>query len=334
MDSSLVLPTLLEQRSIDSPDRIFLTDAVTGETRTHAEFVAAINLWAGALNATGVQSGDAVLVMMPTSNAAMAAWIGIARLRAMEVPVNSQYHGQMLSYIMSDSTASLMIAHSDYLDQILEVLPDVPAITTVVVVGNDADLPSRDGVSIVGSGDFLARSIDISTEPRPVGHDIAAIVYTSGTTGPSKGVLMPWAQLYETALWMGPKDELTSDDVAYLPYPFYHITIKAPVYLMALVGGSVVAKEKISISNYWDEIERHGVTYTILLAVMINMLSNDEPKPTDADNSLRLVGVVPRPANIGDFERRFGVQSGTIFNMTETSVPFCDHSASPQDPPS
>lgn len=335
MKASLVLPTLLEQHAVDYPERLFLTDATTGTQSTYRQFVDDFHRWAGALRTAEVRAGDSVLVMMPTCNSALAAWLGIARLRAVEVPVNTQYHGQMLSYIIDDSEASVMVLHVDYLDQVTSILGSASRLRTLVVVdAEDSDLPTHSEVEIVAASQFLSVAEDISEEPRPEGHDIAAIVYTSGTTGASKGVIMPWAQVHATALHALPMDQLSAEDIAYLPFPFHHVVLKAPVYAIALLTGQVVVRDKFSLSNYWKDIDRHSATYTFLLSVMLNMVMNSEPQAADKDNTLRLVGVVPRPSNIREFEDRFGVQSGTFFNMTETSVPFVDHGALPRDPSS
>jgi crotonobetaine/carnitine-CoA ligase len=324
MDEALVLPRLIDRLADQAPDRPFIVEPDPGRTTTRAEFRELVYRSAGGFRALGVKHGDRVLLMLPTSLAAIASWVGVARLVAIEVPVNMQYRGEMLQYIINDSAAQVMVVAADCLPQVLQVADRCPGLKTMVVIGGD-ESPTHPRLAFVAYADFLAAAGDVSDLRYPAPHDVGAIVYTSGTTGPSKGVLMPWAQMYETAMWLGPSSALGPEDVLYLPYPFYHVTVKCPVYLTAIVGGCVVVRDKISTGSYWDDIRTYGVTFTILLGVMLNMLMQAPEREDDADNPLRLVGVVPRTSAIADFEKRFGVRTGTIFNMTETSVPLVDY---------
>lgn len=333
MEDALVLPRLIDRLADEAPDRPFLTEAESGRRVTRDEFRDLVNASAAGFRKLRVGRGDRVLLMLPTGLAAIAGWVGIARLTAIEVPVNPQYQGDMLRYIINDADAKVMVVTHECLPQLLDVLDECPALQTVVVVG-DVALPTHSRVEFIPYERFLVSGGDVADLPYPRAHDIGAIVYTSGTTGPSKGVLMPWAQMYETAIWLGPSSEMGPDDVLFLPYPFYHVTIKGPVYLTAVLGASVVVRDKISVGSYWDDIRSHGVTFTILLGVMVNMLMQAPQRADDADNPLRRVGVVPRTRNIADFEKRFGVRAGTIFNMTETSVPLVDYDGKTRNPES
>jgi crotonobetaine/carnitine-CoA ligase len=335
VDPELVLSRLVETRASEDPDRTFLIEAATGLSLSRAEFAAGVRSWAGSFRSLGVSSGETVLVMLETSAAAVCAWLGAARLKAIAVPVNTQYRGDMLRYIVNDADARVMVVSAQFVPVVAEVSASCPALKVLVVVEDgSSDAVSAAGPRSIGSADFLAAAASVGDLPMPAPHDIATVVYTSGTTGASKGVMMPWAQMYATAFWEGPTTELGSDDVIYLPFPFYHVTVSAPIYQMVLVGGAVVIRDRISVTSYWDEIRAYGITYTNLLGVMVSMLMSQESRPEDSDNPLRIAGVVPRTADIAEFETRFGVRTTTIFNMTEASVPFIDHDGQATDPTS
>ena len=106
--------------------------------------------------------------------------------------------------------------------------------------------------------------------------DIATVMYTSGTTGPSKGVLMPWAQLHATASASIFTGDFGPDDAYYLPFPLFHISGKGPIYTFALVGGRVVMRPSFNTGAFWDDIRRYRCTTTLLLGAMANFIGRQD----------------------------------------------------------
>ena len=227
----LVLPHLLAARAQEHPDRTFLQE-VDGRSVTYAEMHSAALTWADAYRRLGVRPGDRVAVMLPTDIDAVSAWLGLSWLRAVEVPVNTAYVGRMLRYLLEHSGSKLLVTVGEYVDRLREVADGLAHLETVVVIddnaatdpnhtpigrdddaaaeGNNAatddhtttdpndvrtDLPFR----VVGRREFLAGASPADDLDGPGPADIATVMYTSGTTGPSKGVLMPWAHLHATA---------------------------------------------------------------------------------------------------------------------------------------
>jgi crotonobetaine/carnitine-CoA ligase len=332
MDDGEVMLELLRRRAAEAPGRTFLQEP-DGPSATHAELLERVMRWAGAFQRADVAAGDTVLVMVPTSVSAIASWLGIAALRAIEVPVNTQYHGEILKYIINDSRARIMVLHRDYAEQAAEALGACPALELIVLCGTGSGADPQLPVPTVDADAFLAGPSATGLAPaRP--HDLTAIIYTSGTTGRSKGVMVPWAQLYETAQWATPYRELGPEDVAFLPFPFYHVTVKAVVYCMMLAGGQAVIREKFSSKDYWEVVERYGCTFGQVLGGMARMLMLQPPSPNDAATPMRLMGMVPVLPDLREYEQRFGVRVGTLFNMTELSVPIAKETWSIDDPKS
>jgi len=309
---------LVERRASEHPTRPFLQE-VEGVGVTYAGADAEARRWAAAYRALGVGPGDHVVSLLPTGVASVVSWLGLGWLRAVEVAANTEYRGVMLEYVLRDSGARLAVVAQRYLDR-LATSEAVAGLDAVVVP--DADGPFAPlACPVIGAGSFFAAGVDapfdVTTRPEP--WDTACIIYTSGTTGPSKGVLVPWGQLHASS----PLEWSTgaAEECQYVPYPMYHVAGKAPVYLMARLGGRVVLRNGFRGPAFWDDIRRHGCTVTILAGTMQGFLLQQDERSDDGDNPLRVAIMAPVIAEFERFARRFGVEIRTGFNMTEISLP-------------
>lgn len=315
----LVLPHLLAGRAAECPDRTFLQE-VDGRSISYTGLHSDTLRWADAYRRLGIASGDRVAVMLPTSIDAVSAWLGLAWLRAWEVPVNTAYVGRMLHYLLEHSQSKVLVTAAAYLERLGCVAGELTNLQTVVVCDRHdvrIDLPFR----VVGRHEFLADAAPATDLAGPGPADIATVMYTSGTTGPSKGVLVPWAQLHATASASIFTGDFGTDDAYYMPFPLFHISGKGPVYTFALVGGRVVMRPSFNTSAFWDDIRRYRCTTTLLLGAMANFINRQPRRPDDAEAPLHTVVMVPLIPDLEDFKARFGVRVSTAFNMTEISVP-------------
>jgi crotonobetaine/carnitine-CoA ligase len=316
LPSDTVLPVLIARQAAERPDAPYVVDAETGDTWTYRQADADADRWAAALQHAGISEGDTALVMLPPCTEAVAVWIGLARLRALEVPLNTDYVGRLLRYVIDDSQARIMIAHFDHLSAIEEVRPE--RLHTVVVVGAD-ELPES-SLPLISAQEFLGRAdAEPANVPPPTGRDIASIIYTSGTTGPSKGVMVTWRQAELTATAIMPSEMFGADDAFYSPFPMFHMSSKGPLYAVALLGARVVMRRRFKTDAFWDDVRAFGVSTTILLGAMANFLYQQPEKSDDADTPLRDALLLPLVPDLERFKKRFGLQVRTTFNMTETA---------------
>jgi crotonobetaine/carnitine-CoA ligase len=319
LDRDLVLPHLIARRAKEDAHRPFVQH-VDGASLTFAELHEAALSWAGVLQAEGVTAGDRVVVMLPPCFDAITAWLGTAWLRAIEVPLHTAYRGRMLEYTITNSQAKVAILHREFLPRIAEVFDQLPSDLRVVVVGGEGQNagPTAGGRPV----EDLRRS---APAPRdllgPERHDISSILYTSGTTGPSKGVMVPWAQAHATATGCIPLEPLGEDDAWYSPYPLFHASGKIPVYAMALVRGRVVIRERFHGPSFWPDIEAFGCTTTMMIGATAGYIADQRRQLGVVDSPLRHVLVSPPPADPVAFEAEFGVRICSTFNMTEISAP-------------
>jgi crotonobetaine/carnitine-CoA ligase len=319
MDSNLLLPVLIAQRARAEPDRI-VVEEVGGSSLSYAEYHELILRWVAAYRRVGVDAGDRVVTMLPSSAAASCAWLGLTWLRAIEAPCNLAYRGRMLEYLVRDSGARVVVIADRFLDRLAEVAGDLKELDAIVVIGNDhddADVRCR----VIEEDEFFADVTPTDDLQAPQPHDICALFYTSGTTGNSKGVLTPWAQLYAQATGYVPLEDFGEDDSWYMPYPMNHVGGKTPMYAISLVNGRVVIRDAFDTSSFWSDIDAHRCTSTALLGAMPTFLWQQERRADDADHALENVWMAPLVPYLDEFKERFGVRVTTSYGSVEHSVP-------------
>ena len=317
MSEDLVLPTLLARRAADQPDRGFIHEA-GGRTVDYAEFASTALRCASVLRDHAVRPGDRVLVMLPSSPLAYGLWAALGWVRGIEVAVHAGYRGDMLRYVINHSGAEIAVVGTDYLPRWREVIDQCPNLKTLFVVGDFEPFKTRCSIFQFEEPVECAEPARGLDPPMP--WDTAAIMYTSGTTGPSKGVVVPWAQLHATSsnnVSVG----LSREDRLYSPFPFAHVSAKAPLYTMMLADGSIVFRETFSTSAFWEDVRSYGCTVAMLLFSMARFLANQPENDADRDNPLHTIVMVPSLPDVDKFRKRFDVEVTTLFNMTEISNP-------------
>ncbi len=150
--------------------------------------------------------------------------------------------------------------------------------------------------------------------------DIAAILFTSGTTGPSKAVLSPWAVIYQMWSWV-PPDALAPGEGLYSAFPMFHNSGKSSFNSCMVRGGRYVLRDRFSATHFWDDVRKTNCVVGTTVGPMTALLYAQPPKPDDADNPLRAIMLGPMIPEIEEFERRFGVKVGTCYGQTEIGAP-------------
>jgi crotonobetaine/carnitine-CoA ligase len=279
---------------------------------------------AGGLRGLGVQPSNRVLIMLPNSMEIVLAWLSTNLLGAVEVPINIHYKESWLVHEVNDCEAHLAIVHEQYLERFIQVVDQLEHLTDFVVVGGDEGTAHQEmdkKWSMHAWGELEnAGAIDKPVETHY--YDTAAIMYTSGTTGPSKGVVVPYGVGGVFAQGVVDTAELTSDDVNYVVHPLFHANAQFMQILPSLlVGARISLWPGFSASRWLDQVRATGATITNTLGVMCNFIHSQPVREDDADNPLRAIMTLPAPSDIAeDFERRFGVKCLEGYGMTEIGV--------------
>lgn len=294
------------------------------------------NRLAHGLLAQGMRAGDTVLVMMADHTDFIALWVAISKIGAVEVPVNTSYRGDILTHVTNDSRARLMIIGEEFVDRLAMVRPELNHLQQVVVHGKDGiAAPVSVWEGALPFAALLAAAEDAPLH-EPVISDLMSVMYTSGTTGLSKGVMVCHAHAYVYADANTELLDITRADVFYSGgLPMFHVAGKWGVFLNAAINCCTAALPvRFSAARYWDDIRHFRATKSFLLGAMGNMLQRQPPLPTDREHTLRKAIMAPLVADLKDFVSRFGVSLCSAYGSTELNVPILFPNADSVDDPS
>ncbi|MBB3664431.1 crotonobetaine/carnitine-CoA ligase [Prauserella sediminis] len=314
----VVLRYLLERRAAEDPERVFVVfDG--GPVWTRGELLEQVRRTAAQLQSLGVGQNDHVVCWLPNGPEMMRFWFAINYLGAVFVPINTAYRGGVLSHVLDNADAEVLVGAAELIPRIDEA-GSPERLRRVIQVGG-TERCSLEGPDVV-TVDEIAETQHVLVEPaEPVEPwHTQAIYYTSGTTGPSKGVLCSYMQS-----WAGFSPQampfLTRDDRFLINMPAFHVGGSTLVYAMLVNGGSVAVTARFSGENFWRQIRESDSTAVFLLGVMAQFVERRAPAPDDARNPLRTVFTSPLIDDVAGFAQRFGVDVYTIYNMTELSAP-------------
>jgi len=301
------LPELLRTRAAELGDARFVRDA--DQEWSYAELTHRVAQVAAGLRARGVGRGDVVGVVLPNSPHYLEVWWAILWLGATFNPVNPALTAREAVGILSDSGAVCVVATPEAAAGLRERGHELPALREIVVAEGPDPM-----ASLRGEG-----TID---EHAPVqGSDLAALVYTSGTTGRPKGAMLSHANLLANAWQLGEPLPLARGDVMGMVLPLFHVNAQLVTTIIPLfIGAQVAMWERFSASQFWGEVARfEPVTFSAVPTMLAALLH--APGADDAQtNTLRFVicGAAPlSPAMFRRFEDKFGVRILEGYGLTE-----------------
>ena len=321
--------TVLRHHARQRPDAIFLDLPEERLTFTYADTLTQAESVADRLAEAGARTGDRVLVMAANSSQFLRTWLGTGLGGTVEVPINTAYEGVFLEHQMVSASPRWAVIDDVQAAKFVAVGESARVIERFWVIDtgslDQALATLRDAGWTAGSWDELAQGARAGAEfPTPAAHSQASIFFTSGTTGPSKGVAMPHAQMYFFGDEVVSLQRLTPEDVYFTCTPLFHGNAQFMAAYPALIAGArLVCRPKFSASRWVDHLRESGVTATNLIGVMMDFIWKQPARPDDADNVLRTVFAAPTATSILDgFRERFGIEAFTeVFGLTETSAP-------------
>ena len=275
----------LERAVAAHPDRVLLD--FSGKLFTYGEVDRLSTRLARALEALGVRAGHTVVSMLDNNEDAVLTWLAVNKLCAVSVPVNTALRGEFLRHQIADADAAIVISESAYLERIAAVLDGTPAVRALLHRG---DAPGAfDSAVTLMPLDAHRGTDDTPFDRKPDPAELACLVYTSGTTGPSKGCMLSYnfmCNLARLQLRAGPA---TADDVTITPLPLYHMNaLCVGILSNILVGARVAIVPRFSVSNFWPEVERSGATIASILGGMGGLLA----QAPDSEAARRCVGQI------------------------------------------
>ena len=313
------LATVLAKRVARSPDKPWILSP--DGAHSYREIDERSGRLAQGFADAGVSAGDTVLIMLPDTVDYIVIWCALSKIGAIEVPVNVHYRGGILTHVINDSLAKVMVVDGQFVDRVEAVRGELDHLTELVLLGKGSEQAKVDGGFDTHSyEDLFGEGIWQGQAPRYL--DLMAVMYTSGTTGPSKGGTVTHAHAYEYAYGVMEMLELKEDDVYYAPLPLFHLAGQfAVVYCSCIAGATAVLPSAFSAARFWEDVRTFGATTSFLLGAMANFLYQQEPVEDDPDNTLERVLMVPLIPEVEDFKTRFDCLVSTTWGGTEMNCP-------------
>jgi crotonobetaine/carnitine-CoA ligase len=315
---------LLRRQAAEQGDRAFIRFE-DGQAFTFRSLDVWTDGLAGSLAALGVRAGDRVLGLIGNRAESIGMLFAAAKLGAVWVPVNTGLRGAFLQHQLRNAEPRVLVVE----DRLATNLRDVeagPVTPEAMVIVGDPATPTP--ACLAGARRLTFSELGSLRMPAgvalvtPVPGDVAMILYTSGTTGPSKGVLMPHGHCYVLGLGLAEATALTPADRYFICMPIFHANALLMQLIGSLIAGAqVVVADRFRASTWLEEVRAAEATVTNGLGVIPEFIFRQPPTDRDRDHRLRLMMAIPIAAEWGaPFEERFGVPFMQGFGMTECNI--------------
>lgn len=308
MGLRITLGELLHDCANKYANRPFLTLAESGEQYSYAEFEALCNRVAHGLRTQFPEALDYLVIFLENNVEYLATSYALKKIDAIEVSVNRAMRGKPLARMIDQTGARVILTSSQHLSALGEVRALTPRLETLILTDaceNASEL--FPDLTIVSFSELLADCGDhIQTQASDT--DTATILFTSGTTGVSKGCMLSHRYAVRIAENMIDPYRVTADDRVYSPYPLSHVGAAYYDVLTAmLTGGQVILRAGFSMSNFWPEIQRYGATWFMMLGSVQQLLWAHPSQPEEREHQVSRCWGTPTPVPKKEFDARFNL---------------------------
>lgn len=286
---------------------------VDGEGRSYARVLHDAHALARGLQSFGLGSGSRVGLLMSTSAEAVDVWFAAAILGCVESPFNTNYRGSLLLHLVEDSEVEVVVCDATHVEELTRTIASAAHPPRIIVNGESAEGTTLQSLYLDPDG--------WSPEPFDGGE---VILYTSGTTGPSKGVVHNQRGTILLARYVAEVCSYTEADRLLNFFPLYHQNARYTGVLAAIAAGACIDLEsRFTSSGFWDLCRERGITAFNYLGSVVTMILNAS---ADAGESVR-----DHPVRIGwgagcalrdrdELERRFGIELVEVYGLTEAPM--------------
>jgi crotonobetaine/carnitine-CoA ligase len=328
-----VLGGIVAEKAREHGDRPFLR--FEGRTLTYRDLDVMSNKLANGLAARGVRKGTHVALMVENKPEIVLLFIALGKLGAVSVPLNTAAKGELLAYYLEQSDSEVLVADTALVPRLGAIAGRVPKLRNVFSITEAGQQHPAAGSIAWPLSDYteLLDGSDSAPDVDVRFNDLHSLLYTSGTTGPSKGILSTHSHTVSCGVVLAETYGYRPGDVMYVCLPVFHGNAWLCSVLPALMAdASVVLVRRFSASAFWDDIRRGGVTQFNSLGAMTSFLWSQPPSPADRDHKVRQVMVVPTPKQFYHaFEERFGIKFTSVYALTDCGMVTV---RGPDDPPS
>ena len=301
-------------------DRVALIEAKSGRATTYREMVARIRTFAGALSGRGIGVGDVVGLLAPNSSAFAVAFHGILRAGATATTINALFTANDIAKQLTDSGAKMLVT-------VTSMLPQAKEGAAAAGISDD-DLVVLDGAGRATDGHPNAADLLAAGTPAPElafapSAHVAALPYSSGTTGNPKGVMLTHRNLVANVAQIRPLHGMVSDDVILAVLPFFHIYGMTVLLNAALhARARLVVMQSFDLAAFLGNIEKHKCTIAFIAPPVAVALAKDSLVDSYDLSSLNVVmsGAAPLDAELGNaVSERLSCKVVQGYGMSELS---------------
>ena len=296
----------------------------SGQTFTLGYLEAHSNRLANGLLAAGAKAGECVTSVLGNSIEQILLLLACTKIGAIHVPLNTAYKGEFLRHQVADTGSAVLVAEDEYVERLIDIEDALPAARVLFVKG---PMPARTAEllelrPLASVFDHSDQRPDHVVQPG----DLAMLIYTAGTTGPSKGCMVSQNYVCNMARQLAECILYTQDDVIWTPLPGFHLNQYTTTIIPSLmVGAKAAVFPRFSVSKFWPELERTGATVTQILSSMIGLIADapDNEAAIRYRGKLRVAGGTPFPKALQDkWRERFAPQifAQIGFGLTECAI--------------
>jgi long-chain acyl-CoA synthetase len=305
---------LVERQVRERPNAVYALETEGPQQITFAELARSCEKVAALLSAHGAAPGETVSLVMPNGLTTLQLLLGAMHGGWCVNPVNLLSSEEQMGYVLNHSDCTVVIASPEWAETVRRVLLKIPRDIAMWVCDAHTHSFAEDASKLP---DHPAHSVT----PK----DHALLMYTSGTTGVPKGVLLSQANLAANAASISAEHALTVQDRVLAVLPLYHINAFAVTMLAPLFhGGSLAMPPKFSAARFWQQALQTQCTWVNVVPTMISYLL--EGSAPDASQTARIqfcrsASAALPPAHLQAFEAKFGIGIIETMGLTETVAP-------------
>ena len=331
MSERITLGNLFHDCAARYGDRVAVTMAPSGTSVTYAELETKINQFAHGFRTEFSEARNYVGIMLENSIEYLIASYALKKLNKVEVAINRAFRGPSLARMINLTECDILVTSSSHFAALKDIYETLTSVQQLIVL-DDCEQAKLlfPAWSIVPFHMISVQEQSHIASPAK-DTDTAVIMFTSGTTGTSKGCILSHRYAVRTAENMIAPYRLTEADINYTPYPLSHI---GPAFYDILpswmTGGSVILRDGFSLSNFWPEVSKFGATWFMCLGSVQQLLFNAPHCEDENHHQVTRCWSTPAPIPKDAFEQRFGLHliPGGGYGSTDAGwvvIPQWDH---------
>ena len=291
---------------------------VDGDLRlTYEEFFERCDRWSNALRALGVKQGDRVAYIAPNTHGMLESFYAVPQIGAVLVPLNYRLIAEDFEYLINHSGARVVCAHSDYLDAVESIRPQLTNVLSFVAL-EGAKAGWLDYETLLADG-----GAETPTELAPIEEtDLLTINYTSGTTSKPKGVMITHRNAYINVVGTLIHHPMTVADRYLWTLPMFHANGWTFVWTVTAAGGTHICLRRVEPASVFEKIKQESVTMLCAApTVLISIANGPEELRRETRRGVRIMtaGAPPAAATIERVEGELGWIITHAYGLTETS---------------